>query len=80
MDRETVEGKVLAVLSSVLHSEFTPGTEINRQNTLDWNSLKHLEIMFALEEELNVEFSEDELAELDCFTRIVTTTMAKYAT
>ena len=43
---------------------------MSRENTAEWDSLKHLEIMFAVEDEFRVEFSEDELASADSIARI----------
>jgi acyl carrier protein len=78
MERESVERKVMTVLASVLGEDLARAAGMTRQNTLTWNSLKHLEIMFALEEELGVEFSEDQLAELDSASKIVTAAMARH--
>ncbi len=80
MDRATVESKVKAVLVTVLGAEIGSVGDATRQTLLDWNSLKHLEIMFAVEEELGVEFTEDELAELDSAEKIVNAALARHET
>lgn len=79
MDRMQIEYAVLTVLSTVLKRPFNNGVDITRQNTPSWDSLKHIEILFALEEELNVVFEENELAELDSVNKIVDTVLAKHA-
>lgn len=80
MDRTQVEQAVLAVLRIVLKQPFDGGADITRQNTPIWDSLKHIEIMFALEDELGVVFSEDELVGLDGMQKIVEAVQQKNAT
>lgn len=79
MDRNQIEQTVLVVLATVLKRPFHNGADITRQNTPSWDSLKHIEIMFALEDELGTEFSEEELAKLDSVTKIVDAVLAKHA-
>lgn len=80
MDRESVERKVIAVMESVLGETIDCAAEVTRQKTLAWNSLKHLEIMFAVEEELGIVFTEDELAELDSAEKIVMAAVNRHET
>jgi len=63
-DRE-IEQIVLGVLEAVLRRPFPPGIDVVRESTEGWDSLKHVEIVFAIEEEAGVEFPESMLAELD---------------
>ena len=79
MDRNQIERTVLTVLTAVLKKPFKPGADITRQNTPSWDSLKHIEVMFALEDELGIEFAEAELSELDSVTKIVDAVLAKHA-
>lgn len=79
MDRKQVEQAVLTVLAAVLKQTFSGGIDITRQNTPQWDSLKHIEIMFALEDELGVMFSEEELATLDGLQKIVEVVLRKNA-
>lgn len=79
MDTREIEQTVLAVLATVLKRPFVIGQEITRQNTPGWDSLKHIEIMFALEDEFGVEFSEEELAGLDSVSKIAEEVAAKNA-
>lgn len=71
MECSQIEKTVLAVLTTVLKSPFEVGGEVTRQNTPSWDSLKHIELMFALEEELGVEFTEQELVQLDSVSKII---------
>ena len=79
MDRIHIEQTVLAVLTTILKRPFRDRADITRQNTASWDSLKHIEIMFALEDELGAEFSEEELVVLDSVTKIVDAVLAKHA-
>jgi acyl carrier protein len=79
MDRIHIEQTVLTVLAAVLKRPFHDSVEITRQNTASWDSLKHIEIMFALEDELGAEFSEEELVMLDSVPKIVDAVLAKHA-
>jgi acyl carrier protein len=79
MDRIQIEQTVLAVLVTILKRQFHDRADITRQNTPSWDSLKHIEIMFALEDELGAEFSEEELVMLDSATKIVDAVLAKHA-
>lgn len=79
MDRIQIEQTVLAVLTAILKRPFSDSTDITRQSTANWDSLKHIEIMFALEDELGTEFSEEELVSLDSVSKIVDAVSAKHA-
>jgi len=79
MDRNQIEQTVLAVLTAVLKHPFDGNGDVTRENTASWDSLKHIEVMFALEDELGAEFSEEELVMLDSVTKIVDAVLAKHA-
>lgn len=69
MDRPQIENSVVTVVRTVLKCEATP--ETSRDNTPQWDSLKHIEIIFALEDELGIQFSEQEMAAMDSVKKIV---------
>jgi acyl carrier protein len=77
MDRQQIEHLVLAVLAAVLKCEADVGT--SRQNTPQWDSLKHIEIIFAVEDELDIEFSEKEMADLDSVAKIIDLALTSHA-
>jgi acyl carrier protein len=79
MDRQRVEDTVRTVLQVVLKEPLSSGAEVSRENTASWDSLKHIEIMFALEDELETQFSEEELAALDSVKKIVDAVLSKHA-
>ena len=52
--------KIIEIVSDVLASvEVSDLT--SRQDTPEWNSLKHMEIIFAIEEEFEIQYSEEEM-------------------
>jgi acyl carrier protein len=77
MDRQQVEAVVLEVLAAVLKRE--TGLDSSRRNTPQWDSLKHIEIIFAVEDELGLQFSEEELASIDSVAKIVDLAVAQHA-
>lgn len=77
MTREQIEAEVVEVLTTILRTEATPNA--SRVDTPQWDSLKHIEFMFALEEALNLQFSEAELSSLDSIEAIVDAVMRRHA-
>jgi acyl carrier protein len=77
MDRPQVEAVVLAVLAAVLKCEVNLNS--SRHNTPHWDSLKHIEIIFAVEDELGLEFSEEEMSTLNSVAKIVNLALAPHA-
>lgn len=69
MERQNIESTVLEVVSTVLKEDVT--SQASRGDFAKWDSLKHIEIMFALEEAFDMAFSEDELAMLDSVQKII---------
>lgn len=79
LDKTQVEAAVLRILSTVIKQPLPHGAATTMENTVGWDSLKHIEIMFAVEEELNIQFSEEELAELRSVAQIVAAIAAHHA-
>lgn len=77
MPRDAIETKVVYILSTILRLPVNPGT--TREALAQWDSLKHIEIVFAIEDELGIQFSEVELSELDSVARIVDAAIGHYA-
>jgi acyl carrier protein len=71
MHRESIDQAVREVVSAVLHRELGATEDLVRGEEPAWDSLKHIEIMFALEDRCDVRFSQDELASLDRLSAIV---------
>jgi acyl carrier protein len=69
MDRREIEAVVLVVLAAMLKCEVDLNS--SRHNTPQWDSLKHIEVIFAVEDELGLEFSEEEMVNLNSVAKIV---------
>ncbi len=78
MTEINVQGTVIQIFSTILGEEIDLGA--SRTSTPAWNSLKHMEIMFAIEEQFGIQFSELELSELDSLSEIINVLSGKYAT
>lgn len=68
---------VLDALRVVLKTEVNADTSVH--NTPQWDSLRHIEVIFAVEDATGVQFDEEELGELDSVARIVAAIQAKHA-
>ncbi len=60
MSREEIEKRLVEVLGTVLGHPVT--ASVVRAGEKSWDSLKHIEIVFAIEEQFGARFSEDEIA------------------
>jgi acyl carrier protein len=79
MQRSEITRTVVEVLGVVLKRPLDANQDHQRAQTPGWDSLKHVEIIFALEDALSVEFAEDELVSLDSVSRIVDAVAGKHA-
>lgn len=68
---------VLDALRVVLKTEVNADTSVH--NTPQWDSLRHIEVIFAVEDATGVQFDEAELSELNSVARIVAAIEAKRA-
>ena len=69
MNRQQIKAVVVSVLSTVLKCEISDVD--SRENLAQWDSLKHIEVIFAIEDELKIEFPEDLLPNLNSVESIV---------
>jgi acyl carrier protein len=53
------------ILSVVLKRPVAPGEELRRADEPRWDSLRHLEIVFAAEAAFGVSFTSEEIAAID---------------
>lgn len=65
MDHEAARKKIIGVMALIF--DVDPG-EIKEDSSMDtieaWDSLKHMRLVIALEQELGVEFDDEEVVEL----------------
>jgi acyl carrier protein len=65
MDSTQVLGGVLATLSALLTVPIDRlGGDTSRENQPAWDSLKHMHLVLALEEQFGIEFDDDEVSSL----------------
>jgi acyl carrier protein len=69
MTRTEIEATTREILESFLGEEVSD--ETSRSNSAKWDSLQHMQIVFALEENFDVQFTEEEIPSLDSFEAIV---------
>ena len=63
--------KVKAVLSSILDvSDKEISEDFSITNCKSWDSLKHLNIIFSLEEVFRIDFSDSDMEEINSFLKI----------
>tara|TARA_B100000989_G_C19500216_1_gene453912 strand:+ start:1278 stop:1505 length:228 start_codon:yes stop_codon:yes gene_type:complete len=57
-----MEAEVINIVSNILNIKRSKITENSGINTIEqWDSLKHMQIISAIEEEYKIEFSEEQL-------------------
>lgn len=65
MNRSELELAIVEVVALVLGRPTSEARLLTRDGTAAWDSLKHMEIVFAVEDAAGVQFGEHELASLD---------------
>lgn len=60
----SVDETLAEILSLVLERPIAPGEDLRREDEARWDSLKHLEIIFATEAAFGVSFSAEEIGEV----------------
>jgi acyl carrier protein len=71
MQPEQVDEAVREVFAAVLARPVQPGDDLARASEPAWDSLKHMEIMFGVEERCDVQFTHEELASLDRLRAVI---------
>jgi acyl carrier protein len=71
MTRDDIEARVHEVLARILKLPEPPQEPLVRAETPEWDSLSHIEIVYAVEESLGVTFTVEEIGELDGSAAIV---------
>jgi acyl carrier protein len=59
---DTAEATLAEILTLVLERPVAPGEDVRRADVAKWDSLKHLEIIMAVESAFDVSFSSEEMA------------------
>lgn len=65
----SVEEKVKEILSTLLEEEINEDVSMN--NSTKWDSMKHIEIITTLEEELNISFEVEDIPKLVSYKLLI---------
>ncbi len=72
MDQESPKGKVARILSDVMGISEDQIDDGSSPDTVEsWDSLKHMNLVLALEEEFGVQFSDEKIVEMLSVAQIV---------
>jgi acyl carrier protein len=78
MMERALDDRFYGVLSSILNvARDQLGPESSQQSVREWDSVKHIYVMFALEEEFDIQFTDDELVNLSSAAGLVEAVAAK---
>lgn len=66
----SVEATLRRVLETVLKQSFPTGEDVCRSRVPQWDSLKHVEVLFAVEDAFDIRLSEEEMAQADSLSAL----------
>lgn len=66
-----MEEQVVQILSLLLGQEFKMTDNVSMENQELWDSMKHIEIITTLEEELNISFNIEDIPKLTSMKKII---------
>ncbi|MBV8820577.1 MAG: acyl carrier protein [Acidobacteriaceae bacterium] len=61
---QNIGAEVRRIVGAVLKRQIEPNEDVTRETDSAWDSLKHIEILFAIEDRFAIRFSAPELAAL----------------
>lgn len=67
MSRGEIEQGLIEICSAVLEHPVT--ADLARSNDATWDSLRHMQIVFGIEEKFDLQFGEDEIFRLDSIAK-----------
>jgi acyl carrier protein len=69
-----MEERVFSVVSKILETPLSAINVDSKPETIpNWDSLNHIKLMLALEEEFNIQFSDEEVLDLNGISKIIKT-------
>lgn len=66
-----LEKEIARIFSVLFKKEITPDSDISMDNEELWDSIKHIEIIMTLEEELGISFRMQDIPELRSMKKII---------
>ena len=79
MSRLQIQSAVAEILSITVGRAIAPTENVVRDSEPVWDSLKHIELIFMLEERFGIQFREDEMPGLRSSENIVDSLEGRYA-
>ena len=80
MSVQDIDGRVKNILADVLGLDVSEVDDTTSKDTVEaWNSLNHLTVVMALEEEFGVQFSDDDMVALVSLPAVVSIVGEKLA-
>lgn len=67
---EGIDTVVAEVMTAVLQQPVGPDEDFRREDEERWDSLKHIEIIFALEAALGVQFTEEDISRINSISAL----------
>jgi acyl carrier protein len=64
MTMRDIDDVIARVLTGVLKRAVAVGEDVQQEEEPDWDSLRHIEIAFAIEGALGIQFDEEELSDI----------------
>ena len=72
MNSDEIKIKVIDVISNVFNIEKSKiNQKMDSDNMDGWDSLKHMNLIIALEEEFNINFQDFEIIQINSFKKII---------
>jgi len=72
LNSDEIKIKVIDVISNVFNIEKSKiNQKMNSDNVDGWDSLKHMNLIIALEEEFNINFQDFEIIQINSFKKII---------
>jgi acyl carrier protein len=68
---KTIQERVITILSRTFNCEISMEGNFSRLECNEWDSLKHFELLFSLEEEFSVRFTIEQASELNSSNDII---------
>ena len=71
MNKQDINKKLIEIFSLVFGKEFTTEDNLSMESFEDWSSLKHIELIVALEEYFEVSIKPENIPELTSKEKII---------
>ena len=66
-----MEEQIIKILSQLFEKEIKNGDDFSAETEEMWDSMKHIEIIMTLEDELGVSFAPEDIPELKSLSKII---------